>query len=63
MKCQIDNVPENVWSAFKKMCAAKDVTMRQKIIDLVTREVDRYQQTEKKRAAKKKASAKQKKGA
>ena len=62
MKCQIDNVPEDVWKAFKKMCAEKDVTMRQKLIDLVTREVNRYQESEKKRAAKK-ASAKKKKRA
>lgn len=62
MKCQIENVPEDVWSAFKKMCAAKDVTMRQKVIDLVTREVNRYQAQEKKRAAKK-PSAKKKKRA
>ena len=62
MKCQIENVPEDVWSAFKKMCAAKDVTMRQKVIDLVPREVNRYQAQEKKRAAKK-PSAKKKKRA
>ena len=62
MKCQIDNVPEDVWGAFKKLCAEKNVTMRQKVIDLVTREVDRYQALEKKRAAKK-TSAKKKKRA
>ena len=62
MKCQIDNFPEDVWSAFKKMCAYKNVTLRQKLIDLVTREVDRHQALEKKRAAKK-TSVKKKKRA